>query len=135
MDEAKPRHWFIQKPVSNNVPNTTNGAVFQEFMPTVSERNCEWIKVYSADDLHKILGMGLTRYVNIMVENARNQDEIARLNVNIRGAMEALDSLRAENQKLREALEDIRRRQAILFDDPMTSTTWRIANDALEAKP
>ncbi len=62
------RHWFIQKPTSNNCPLERSGAVFEQFMPTVSEKGCEWIKVYSADDIQKKIGMGLTRYAEICRE-------------------------------------------------------------------
>jgi len=42
------RHWFIQKPIAHNCPLRSVGAVFEEFMPTIVEQNCEWIKVYDA---------------------------------------------------------------------------------------
>jgi len=44
----EPRHWYIQKPKAHNCPLRTCGAVFQDFMPTIAEQNCEWIKVIDA---------------------------------------------------------------------------------------
>lgn len=49
IDSAPPRHWFIQKPIAHNCPLRSVGAVFQTYMPTVSEQNCEWVKVVDAE--------------------------------------------------------------------------------------
>lgn len=77
------RHWFIQKPIANNVPIFENGAQFCEFSPTVSERGCEWIKVFSADDIHKKIGMGLSRYLFIMEENKSLQEKYDKLQARV----------------------------------------------------
>lgn len=79
-ESSKPRairHWYIQKPKAHNCPIGQSGpidqqgAVFTEFPPTIGLPNCEWIRVYSADDIQKTIGMGLTRYSEVMF--ARNQ--------------------------------------------------------------
>lgn len=62
---SEPRYWFIQKPVANNVPLERNGAVFVRHQPTVSEQNCEWVKVWSSEDLSKEMGMGVTKWVEL----------------------------------------------------------------------
>lgn len=65
----KPREWWIQKPSAHNVPYRTNGAVFQTFRPTIIDQlNGEWIKVISADDLQMKIGMGLTRYTEVLTQ-------------------------------------------------------------------
>ncbi len=60
------RHWWIQKPIKHNCPIENRAAVFEEFKPSVAEQDCEWIKVLSANDVQKTIGMGLTRYVYVM---------------------------------------------------------------------
>lgn len=50
---SKLRHWWIQKPRAHNCPLEKNGVVFCEFQPTISMSNCEWIKVYSAEDIEE----------------------------------------------------------------------------------
>lgn len=119
------RHWYIQKPIRTNCPIGQSGildhqaAVFQEFMPTVSIQNCEWIKVYSADDIQKTIGMGLTRYVSIMTD---------------------LEDMREENRIMREALESISHAPtwpATMYDGKRTNHTYKemtvsIAREALE---
>lgn len=45
---SKPLHWYIQKPQAHNCPYRTNGAVFQEFEPTIAEQGGEWVKVVEA---------------------------------------------------------------------------------------
>lgn len=107
------RHWYIQKPIAHNCPlNQGKGvdreaAVFTEFAPTVSMQNCEWVRVYSADDIQKKIGMGLTRYVEVMTELAHRD---AQLKIAV------------------DALEDIRDRE---YD--RAGSTFNIAEDALEA--
>jgi hypothetical protein len=59
------RHWWIQKPISNNVPLLNRGAVFEEFRPTIQEQGCEWIKVFSADDFHAHVNINITRYIEL----------------------------------------------------------------------
>lgn len=77
MSEVKDiRHWWIQKPIAHNCPVNMRAAVFEEFEPTIREKNCEWIKVFSADDLHKKLGMGLSRYSHIMQVNGDLQSQL-----------------------------------------------------------
>lgn len=51
---APPREWFIQKPIAHNCPLKINGAVFQTFMPTVSEQNCEWVRVVEYSALERL---------------------------------------------------------------------------------
>jgi hypothetical protein len=71
LDEIAARHWYIQKPTAHNCPYRTNGAVFQEFQPTVVDNpGGEWIKVWSSEDLSKHLGMGVTRWLGVKQENA-----------------------------------------------------------------
>ena len=135
-DESKPRHWFIQKPTAHNCPYRTNGAVFQEFEPTITDHpGGEWIKVWSSADLSKRLGMGVTRWVEVCDERnklaAELEDEIreyAKLERNFLAleverdrlfhaqadvAIKALnilkqerDEARAEVERLRTALEE-----------------------------
>ncbi len=77
--DEKPRHWYIQKPTAHNCPYKTNGAVFQEFQPTiVDNQGGEWIKVWSSADLSKYLGMGVTRWVEVVRENAGLQAKLAQ---------------------------------------------------------
>ena len=59
------RHWWIQKPISNNCPIGPRSAEFCEYQPTIVLQNCEWIKVWSSEDLSQHLGMGVTRWVEI----------------------------------------------------------------------
>ncbi len=54
------KYWFIQKPVKHNVPLQNNGAVFQTFMPTISEQGCEWVRVYDADYVDSLLRLNDT---------------------------------------------------------------------------
>lgn len=110
------RHWFIQKPIAHNVPLESNGAVFQEFMPTVSEHKCEWIKVYSADDIQKTIGMGwLARYSEVIGANHKLEQKIATLESEARlhdtivtslqrGQKALVEHLEKRIEKLREAL-------------------------------
>lgn len=81
------RHWFIQKSINNNCPinqGTPNeDAVFCEFIPRVSHQGCEWIKVYSSDDLHNEIGIGVSRYIEIMKINAKLKMQIEMLTVAI----------------------------------------------------
>lgn len=86
------RHWYIQKPTEHNCPIgqhgplANQGAVFTEFEPTIHLYGCQWIKVYSADDLQAYIGMGITRYVDVMTAYQRLLDA---------------------NKKLREGLQDM----------------------------
>lgn len=82
-DSKSVRHWYIQKPISHNVPLRENGAVFQQFAPTVVQSNCEWVKVWSSEDLSKYFGMGVTRWVDVM-------DELSRLRASESKLVEAL---------------------------------------------
>lgn len=72
---SKIRHWYIQKPIHHNVPLRLNGAEFCEFKPTVSEKNCEWIKVLSEDDLkiNKFITRLETLEVSCKVEILQNK--------------------------------------------------------------
>lgn len=72
------RHWYIQKPISNNCPLNVRGAVFEEFMPTIREQNCEWVKVFSADDFHKAVNINITRYVDICSRLSRAEALLER---------------------------------------------------------
>ena len=76
----KIRHWYIQKPIANNCPLPEGGAVFQEYMPTVVQQKCEWIRVYSADDIQAAVGMGLTRYSTIMQLLEQAREALEKLN-------------------------------------------------------
>lgn len=61
--DDKIRSWWLQKPVSNNMPI---GAVFERFRPTIIHSpNHEWVRVVSLDDLHMEIGQGITHYVSV----------------------------------------------------------------------
>src|ERR1043165_116477 len=51
-NENKYRYWFIQKPTRHNCPiNQGQGvekesAVFTDFKPSISLKDCEWVKVF-----------------------------------------------------------------------------------------
>jgi hypothetical protein len=95
------RHWYIQKPTANNCPIghsgplSTCGAVFQEFEPTIHMAGCEWIKVYSADDLHKTIGVGVTRYSEVMSELDAARKRISELEKQIDKGREVVSELYA----------------------------------------
>jgi len=81
----KIRHWFIQKPIRHNCPlNQGKGvhheaAVFTEFAPTIALQDHEWIRVYSADDIQKTIGMGLTRYSEVCQQLGQDKARIEKL--------------------------------------------------------
>lgn len=54
------RQWFILKPIAHNKPIDSSTAVFEEFKPTVTPQDCEWIKVLSADDLENTGMIGVS---------------------------------------------------------------------------
>ena len=84
-EAEKIRHWFIQKPIRHNCPlNQGKGvnheaAVFTEFAPTVALQDHEWIRVYSADDIQKTIGMGLTRYSEVCRQLEQDKALIEKL--------------------------------------------------------
>lgn len=109
------RHWFIQKSIKSNCPiyqgTHTESAVYTDFCPTVSIQGHEWIKVYSADDLQKKIGMGVHRYSEIMSENERLKKIIAKeLNENDELECEYtyVCILKQENSALRSDIENLR---------------------------
>lgn len=92
-DSKSVRHWYIQKPISHNVPLRENGAVFQQFAPTVVQSNCEWVKVWSSEDLSKYFGMGVTRWVDVMDELARLRASEERFSLIHKELMKRWDDL------------------------------------------
>lgn len=90
LDEISARHWYIQKPTAHNCPYRTNGAVFQEFQPTVVDNpGGEWIKVWSSEDLSKHLGMGVTRWLEVKQENANLRAALELAKARAIGAIES----------------------------------------------
>jgi hypothetical protein len=71
------RHWWIQKPLVGNMPLFKNGAVFEDFKPTIHEQNCEWIKVISLDDFHKEVNINITRWIEVSKELHRVKQQNA----------------------------------------------------------
>lgn len=106
------RHWFIQKPVSHNCPiNQGKGvqheaAVFTEFMPTQVLQNCEWIKVYSADDYEQLkkeneeLKSLFSVQLDMLEQNKQMSAEIEQLKSDLRTSDLNRQSLWADSLKL-----------------------------------
>ena len=106
----KIRHWYIQKPEAHNCPLRENGAVFTEYQPTISERGCEWIRVYSADDVEKTIGMGLTRYAEVVKERDALRIELNKYKtlwdeLQFIPWAELVESLRIKNEELMDKLD------------------------------
>ena len=71
----KPRKWFIQKPISNNCPVGQGGpnevAVFQDFAPTVSKQNHEWVEVIEKAAYDKEL-LEKSKLIRLLISSSYN---------------------------------------------------------------
>lgn len=104
------RHWWIQKAIKHNCLFKYHAAVFQEFKPSVSAPEYEWVKVLSADDLHKAIGINYTRYSEVMQENGKLKKIIAQCpseNDDLGAEYTHVQILKQHADSLAEALDEI----------------------------
>lgn len=93
--ESKARitpYWYLKEVTSNRALIRDDSEKWPDDVD--GQPHSDWVKFYLADELHKSIGMGITRYTEVMTELESSRAHVSQLQERIEGLVELLESVR-----------------------------------------
>lgn len=91
--ESKARitpYWYLKEVTSNRALIRDDSEKWPDDVD--GQPHSDWVKFYLADELHKSIGMGITRYTEVMTELESSRAHVSQLQERIEGLVNGIET-------------------------------------------